>query len=225
MPRFAQWMYSVLREYLGARVLDAGAGLGTYTELLLSDGREVIALEYDEAFVRQLMERFGARGVAVHQVDLGDAQGLPSFEPVNSTICLNVLEHVQDDVQALRNLHARTTPGGVLVILVPAYPWLLNTLDIELGHFRRYRKQELFDRLAATGWRVEKQFRFNAFGVPGWAVAGMLRRKTPGRTLRRVYDWLVPAFAASERYVIRGLWGLSLVAICRRIDAEGRDEG
>ena len=60
--------------------------------------------------------------------------------------------------------------------------------------------------------------RFNAPGVPGWFVAGALRRKTPGRGLVTLYDQLVPAFAIAEKYVIRGLWGLSIVAICQKPD-------
>ena len=218
MPRFAAWMYSVARPHLGHRVLDAGAGLGTYTELMLENGRELVSLEYSAPFVEMLRERFDSRGVDVRQADLGDRTGLPPFDEVDSVLCLNVLEHVEDDVQALRNIRERVVPGGVLVLLVPAYPWLFNTMDRAVGHFRRYREGELRERLGQTGWDVQHLFRFNSFGVPGWWVGGVLRRETPGRDLTRLYDWLVPFFALTEKHLIRGLWGLSLVAVCRRAD-------
>jgi SAM-dependent methyltransferase len=215
MPKFAAWMYGSVRPYLGHRVLDAGAGLGTYTDLLLADGREVVALEYSPDFAAVLRERYEPAGVQVHQADLSDPGGLPEFEPVQSALCLNVLEHVKDDVQALRNIRERVLPGGTLAVLVPAYPWLFNTIDESVGHHRRYRYGQLRSRLRKTGWSIERIYRFNAAGVPGWFVAGALRRKTPGRDLVTLYDRLVPVFAASEKYVIRGLWGLSLIAICR----------
>ena len=103
--------------------------------------------------------------------------------------------------------------------LVPAYPWLLNKMDRAIGHFRRYGRDDFLRRLEEAGWKVERVIRFNAFGIPGWFVAGsVLRRTTPGRGLFRVFDALVPLFAFLERTVARGRVGLSLVAVCRRVD-------
>jgi SAM-dependent methyltransferase len=219
MPRFARWMYGAVRAELGRRVVDAGAGIGTFTDLLVADGRDVVALEYSESFVEHLAERFGEDpSVTVLRADLADPSGLPQFAQADSIICLNVLEHLENDVQALKNMRDRVRPGGLLVTLVPAYPWLFNSMDEAVGHFRRYPKGELESKLASTGWDVLQTYRFNSFGVPGWFFGGLMRRKAAGRTLFRLYDFLTPAFAAIERIAIRGLWGLSLVAVCRRAD-------
>ncbi len=219
MPRFARWMYGTVKPALGNRVVDAGAGIGTYAEMLLADGHEVVALEYDAGFASQLKERFaGNAKVSVFQSDLCNSDGLPEFAPADSMLCLNVLEHVPDDLLALKNMRERVKPGGSLALLVPAGPRLLNSMDRAIGHYRRYSKAELERKLAATGWAVERSFRFNAFGIPGWFVAGLLGRKTPGRSLSRLYDALTPGFAVVEKHAIRGFAGLSLVAICRRKD-------
>ncbi len=219
MPRFARWMYATVKPALGYRVVDAGAGIGLYAEKLLADGHEVVALEYDAAFVSHLKERFAANPkVSVFQSDLCNSGGLPEFAAADSMICLNVLEHVPDDVLALKNMRERVKPGGSLALLVPAGPRLLNSMDRAIAHYRRYRKAELEQMLAVTGWAVERSFRFNAFGIPAWFVAGLLRRKTPGRILSRLYDALTPGFAMVERHAIRGMVGLSLVAICQRKD-------
>jgi hypothetical protein len=86
-----------------------------------------------------------------------------------------------------------------------------------VGHHRRYRRDEFEERLETAGWTVERIFRFNAFGIPGWFVAGsILKRSTPGRDLTRLFDTLVPAFSLFERNLIRGAVGLSIVAVCRR---------
>jgi SAM-dependent methyltransferase len=219
MPRFARWMYATIKPALGKRVVDAGAGIGTYAEMLLADGHEVVALEYDAAFASQLKERFaGNPKVSVFQSDICNSDGLPEFAPADSMLCLNVLEHVPDDLLALKNMRERVKPGGSLALLVPAGPRLLNSMDRAIGHYRRYGKAELERKLAATGWAVERSFRFNAFGIPGWFVAGLLGRKTPGRSLSRLYDALTPGFAVVEKYTLRGVVGLSVVAICRRKD-------
>jgi SAM-dependent methyltransferase len=220
MPGFARWMYGTARRDLGEHVMDAGSGIGTYTELLLKDGKRVVSLEFQKPFVERLEGRFGGDGrVIVRQADLsnpGDFAGLPV---VDSVLCLNVLEHVTDDVQAMRNLHDSVRPGGKLVALVPAYPWLFNKMDTAVGHVKRYGKREFLANLREAGWTVERCFRFNAFGIPGWFVAGsILKRSTPGRDLTRLFDLLVPVFAFLERYVLLRRVGLSLVAVCRRDD-------
>ncbi|MEK7248229.1 MAG: rRNA adenine N-6-methyltransferase family protein, partial [Chloroflexota bacterium] len=73
MPRFARWLYSRVHPHLGHRVLDAGAGLGTYTDMLLKDGHEVVALEYNQPFANHLQKRFGGNpAIWISQADLGN---------------------------------------------------------------------------------------------------------------------------------------------------------
>lgn len=218
MPRFARWLYRTVRKELGDRVFDAGAGIGTYTELMLEDRRSVVALETDPGFVHQLRQRFeGDARVSVAGGDLGDPAGLAGFPDADSALCLNVLEHIENDLQAMKNLASRVRPGGRLVALVPAYPWLFNRMDEALGHYRRYGRAEFLAKLETAGWTVERVFRFNAFAIPGWFVAGsLLRRSKPGRDLTRLFDLLIPAFSLAERLLVRGTIGLSLVAVCRK---------
>jgi SAM-dependent methyltransferase len=138
LPRFARWMYRTARGHLGHSVLDAGAGIGTHTELLLGDGHEVVAVEANSAFVRRLHERFpDSQALKIFEGDLAAPGGLGDFLPVDSAICLNVIEHIVDDVQSLKNIGQKVRPGGSLVALVPAHPWLYNNLDRAIGHHRR----------------------------------------------------------------------------------------
>ena len=217
MPGFARWLYRTTRRELGEHVLDAGAGIGTYTKLMQDEGKRVVALESDARFVDEMRRRFASNPlVSVHQGDLANAGALGYLPEFDSVLCLNVLEHIEDDVQAMRNLREKVRPGGTLVALVPAYPWLFNKIDRSVGHYRRYRKSELLQKLAAARWTVRRCFRYNAVGILGWFVAGsILRRDRPGRDLERIYEMLVPVFAFLERRVTRGVIGLSLVAVCR----------
>lgn len=218
MPGFARWMYRTVRRNLGELVLDAGAGLGTYTELMLKDCKRVIALETHPPFVEQLRLRFADdERVSVHEGDLSDSAAFAAIPTVNSVLCLNVLEHIEDDVQAMRNLLELTRPGGTMAALVPAYPWLFNKMDVSVGHVRRYSKGEFVEHLTRAGWKVERVVRFNAFGIPGWFVAGsILKRSTPGRDLTKLFDVLVPVTSFLDQNIVRSAVGLSVIAICRR---------
>jgi hypothetical protein len=71
-------------------------------------------------------------------------------------VCLNVLEHVEDDLQGLRNIHSALKTGGRAIILVPHGQEIFGTLDVALGHYRRYKHSELRERMEATGFRVDE---------------------------------------------------------------------
>src|SRR5881397_1910767 len=162
MPGFARWLYHTVRRDLGERVLDAGAGIGTYTDLMLRDRKTVTSIEFVPSFVEELHRRFRDDSrVALRQGDLADPTALAGLTPFDSALCLNVFEHIEDDLQAMRNLHDAVRPGGSLVALVPAYHWLFNKMDTAVGHFRRYGRTEYLHRLTEAGWHVERHFRFN----------------------------------------------------------------
>jgi SAM-dependent methyltransferase len=218
MPGLARWMYRTARGYLGKSVLDAGAGIGAFVDLMLRDGKTVTAMEFLPELVEELRRRFGGdERVSVRAGDLSDAAAFEGLSGFDSVLCLNVLEHIEDDAAAMRNLLDITRPGGTMVALVPAYHWLFNRMDRSVGHHRRYGRGEFVERLTAAGWTVERCFRFNAVAVAGWFFAGsILRRDKPGQDLARIYDALIPAFAFVENHVWRRAVGLSVIAVCRR---------
>lgn len=220
LPRFARWMYRSVRDNLGKSVLDAGAGIGTHTELLLNDGHHVVALEGDSSFVGRLRERFaGVEHLDVYATDLAATNGLGDFPPVDSAICLNVLEHIVDDAQCLKNIAQKVRVNGTLVALVPAHPWLYNNFDRAIGHHRRYTRREFLKKLEGSGWTVKRIFYFNVFAIAGWFISGtVLRRTSPGRDLARFYDFLIPVLSRFENAVVRGKIGLSLIAVAKRVE-------
>jgi SAM-dependent methyltransferase len=111
---------------------------------------------------------------------------------MDTVVCLNVLEHVEDDLQGLRNIHGALTPGGRAIILVPQDQKLYGPLDAALGHFRRYSKEELRGRMEQAGFRVDAILDFNRISRPGWYLNGkVFRRAKLGRYQLRLFDRLV----------------------------------
>ena len=116
--------------------------------------------------------------VELHALDAGDSTLPERFGPgsFDSIICLNVLEHVEQDKQALRTFYQLLCPGGHLCLLVPAFPALFGTLDLNGPHFRRYTWRGLKTLLTGEGAEGEQKERFeivrmkyfNLFGIPGW---------------------------------------------------------
>jgi 2-polyprenyl-3-methyl-5-hydroxy-6-metoxy-1,4-benzoquinol methylase len=214
MPDLAVYLYSQIAHFLGDRVIDAGAGVGSYSRLMQGDGKQVVALEGDPQLAMILRSRLTNEGDEVYECDLGDTNGLPEFAPAQSAVCINVAEHVKYDDLALRNLRERVTPGGSLVLGVPAHPWLFNGLDRCVGHYRRYTREGLISLLARTGWKTQSITYFNALSILPWFVSGtLLRRNTFDPSLISVAGVVMPAMNWFDAHVARGRIGISLVAV------------
>ncbi|MBC7288205.1 MAG: class I SAM-dependent methyltransferase [Armatimonadetes bacterium] len=143
----------------GSVILDAGCGTGG-TFAALAAQYTVVGLD------RSLVALAFCRKRGMELLVGGDLQSIPladaSFDAV---VACDVLEHVQDDQLALRELFRVSRPGAVLVVTVPALPWLWSEHDEALGHMRRYTKRDLMTRIRAAGWRLRRL---------NYAVSGLL---------------------------------------------------
>ena len=215
-PNLNQWIFDRLSPWCGRRVMEVGAGLGTITELL-SDRELVVATEIDPEFLEKLKTRFvGRPHVKVHGLDLEqvDVEALRAHR-LDTILCVNVLEHVRNDRDALRRMGEALQPGGRLLLYVPALPWLYGTLDRGLQHHRRYARQPLENLLAETGWNVLHQSWMNVLGIPGWFLNSRIlgRKILPTRQVG-LYDKLTPLFRMEEH--LRPRIGMSLVVVAER---------
>jgi SAM-dependent methyltransferase len=210
---YNDWIFDRARPYLGARVLDVGAGLGVFTELALDAGAEVVACEPDPAFVAQLRARVAGRERVTVREET--AETLDPGSGFDSALCLNVLEHVPDDAAVLGRLLELLRPGGRLLLLVPAHPRLLGAYDRAVGHERRYTRDGLRRLLAGAGYEVDELRHVNPVGAAGWLVRMRLRRDSswPDGSFR-TFDRLVPALRHLDRLHLP--FGLSLWAVARR---------
>ena len=178
--RYTEWLYSVFAALVpGARVLEVGAGIGTFTDRMLADGaREVLAVEPDHRCAAVLEQCFAQDGRVTVARDL--LPGAPclagaagSFDLV---VCQNVLEHIGDDAGALAEMARVLRPGGNLALVVPAVPRLFGALDDAYGHWRRYDEASLAAVVAGAGLEVERLRPMNGPGLAAW----WLKNRRPG---------------------------------------------
>ena len=156
---------------------------------------------------------YGAIAITLHDTPFDPAPF--AARGVDTVLCLNVLEHVDDDRAALRRLHDALIPGGRLILVVPAHQRLYGAIDRAIYHHRRYETDGLVRKLADAGFQVERTQFFNRLGVVGWYVNSVLlkRTKVPGFQLR-LQNLLVPVLRAEAALPLP--FGLSLIAVARR---------
>ena len=214
---YNQWLARRFREHLGRRVLEIGSGIGTVTRELESGLELLIALEVDRFYVDRLKNLFrGKPHVRPYLSDVALADWASLKEERLDTIVLsNVLEHIPDDASAVRRFRQILSPGGRVVILVPALPQLFGAIDEAVGHHRRYTPATLRAVLETNGFAVEKLEWMNLVGLPGWFVnSRLLRRRAVPKLQLKLYDTLAPLFARAESHVKLPV-GMSLFAVAR----------
>lgn len=206
-------MFDRLRRWVGSQVLEIGSGIGNLSAFL-TDRERLVLTDTREEYLSRLRQRFAGRpNISVARLYLPHDDAALTGQRFDTVICLNVLEHVDDDIASLEAIRARLlAPGGRLVLLVPALPALYGTIDQALGHHRRYKRRGLTKLLRATGYRVPHIEYFNLAGIPGWWFAGrVLRRRTIPTGSLKLYDALVPLFRLERLMPWRV--GQSLIAI------------
>lgn len=216
-PRYNAWIGRKLRAHLGPRVLEVGAGLGTITREIEAGRELVIALDVDRFYHQRLTNLFRDKPHVepLHSDVAHTDWAAIGRRGIDSVVLSNVLEHIEDDGAALRDFRKVLRPGGNLVLLVPALPWLLGSMDEAVGHFRRYTPKGLSETLAREGFTVERLEWMNLLGIPGWFLNGrLLRRRAVPPLQLRLYDRLAPWLAAAEAKAHPPI-GMSLFAVAR----------
>ncbi|HKF39455.1 MAG TPA: bifunctional glycosyltransferase/class I SAM-dependent methyltransferase [Candidatus Acidoferrum sp.] len=200
-PRFTKWMADTIRPYVGERVLEIGAGIGNLTTNLVPR-TEYYASDINEHYLDRLNNLKLTRPyLEVGYTDASAGETYPKAE-FDTVICLNVVEHLEDDVKALRNICGSLEKEGRAIVLVPSGPGLYGTLDKVLGHYRRYTRDQLVEACARAGFRVEKVLKFNRIGSPGWWWNGKVLKKTTfGFWQIKLLNTLIPFVRPIDRFL------------------------
>jgi SAM-dependent methyltransferase len=214
---YNRWIASNFYPYIKAPLLEFGAGIGNISELL-SSYTPLCLTDTDETLLAHLKHKFSHNNdVSVDYLDITQPPPEHLLESFQTVIGINVLEHIEDDENALIHLGSLLKPSGRLLLLVPSKKWAYTDLDRQLGHFRRYEKKELGLKLVKASFQIEKLYFFNVIGLIGWIIRDKIQ---PSGGLRpsqiSLFESMVPILKPIESKVRMPL-GISLIAIAQKI--------
>lgn len=170
-----------------AHILDAGCGSGRNMVDLARHGT-VTGVELSPTSVALAREREAG------EVLEGSVMDMPFDDATfDLTVSLDVIEHLTDDVGALRELRRITKPGGALLVTAPAYQWLWSGHDEINHHRRRYNRRTLLAAAEGAGWRLERSTHFNSLLLPVAIALRALERLSPSTTKSSLDLWVPPA--------------------------------
>ncbi|MEZ5401457.1 MAG: methyltransferase domain-containing protein [Bryobacteraceae bacterium] len=154
---------------LGQRVIEIGCGAGHLTRRLL-DREQVVALDPAREHVARVLSEFPTQtNLEAYSMEITSPRfrQLARFRP-DSVLCIHGLERIEDDHRALFHMLSVLRPGGRVVVLAHACPWLFSPLDFALGHYRRYSADALRVTAEAVGLRVVRLDYVSFAGIASW---------------------------------------------------------
>ena len=204
------------------RLLEIGCGGGLFGAMLQENGWRVTCAD------RNPLAACYAIGHGVRRAAAFDAgRGWP-FAPdsFDAFLMLDVLEHIERDEAALREAHRVLRPGGIGIVLVPAYPFLFSAWDTYVGHYRRYSRRALAATAGSAGLELVHGTYWNAITLPAALVLRLKDRFLGVRLERgefprvpRAVNTLLKAYGAVEAaWLAHGTLpaGLSYTAVLRK---------
>ncbi len=218
---YRKWLYDVLEPYLGHNVLEIGAGVGDLTEHI-AHGRKVFVTDLSEPCLQKLEERFSSwNNVEVSRFDLMNFD-LESWQRkrIDTTVSMQLFEHLHSDTKAFKNIFEIMSEGGTIITMVPALKVLYGTIDRALGHYRRYSRKDICDKIEAAGFTVTDSFYFNLIGAIGWFInARILHITTQKSSQIKVFDKVVvPIMSRIEKRLKLLPFGQTVFCVARKPD-------
>lgn len=217
--RYGEHIFALFRPFIGRRVLEVGAGIGTMSKKLVRTSDVVIGIEPNAGCVARLEAamrgepKFTMLSCHLEECDL-DALHRQHLDTV---YCVNVLEHIEDDVAALTMFKDIIVPGGHVLIYVPAVQAAYGPLDAELGHHRRYSKRALAAAFTAAGLELRQLKYANPIGLIGWMYnSHVTKTRHHSRTQMQLFERFVAPWALPLERLIPPPLGSSLVAVGKK---------
>jgi len=212
-------VFGLVRPHVGVRVLEVGCGIGTMTRQLLDVAHQVVCVEPNLNCATRARETLGGDDrVAIRICHLEECNRVElQQQRFDTVVCVNVLEHIHDDVHALtlfRDVVAGT--GGRVLIFVPAVQGIYSQHDAALGHHRRYSRRTLRAAFTAAGLDIVALQYTNPIGLLGWMYNLYVSGNTEHTTSQvRLFDRFVAPWALPLERVVPPPIGLSLFAVGR----------
>jgi SAM-dependent methyltransferase len=196
----------------GARVLEFGAGIGSLAQIWRKEkGIGPLCLEIDS----NLQGIIQGRGFECY-ASLESIEG--QFDLIYSS---NVLEHIEDDRKALGQLYQKLKPGGILALYLPAFQCLYSDFDAAIGHYRRYQKRDLINKLKDANFTIEKCEYADSIGFFAWLTTKLNGQhqnpsKDSGAQLKFYDQYIFPLSRALDGLGLRYVLGKNLLAIVQK---------
>jgi len=223
IQNYTRWQAELIKPFMGESILEIGAGSGRFTKLFHSDKKfkRYTAVEPSEHFYGILTKACPDVEAYNLPIEKLEVQLRNSYDTI---VLIHVLEHIEHDVDFLKNASRLLIPGGKIIMMIPAFNWLMSEMDRNIGHFRRYDKGMMKQLAETLRYKIIINRYDNLIGVLGWLWVCKIRKihyQSPDKksALFKYFSFfdkhVLPSFSAVEK-VIPPPFGLNLTTVLEK---------
>ncbi len=215
-PAYLNWLVQIVRPFLGDRIIELGAGLGSLSGMLMGKRLHYVAGEKDPLHLHSLRNRFlRTPNVEVRELSPDDSEGYADLkESFDTALLLKTLEYSVDPGACLRRVNECLAPAGRLVVSVPQGAGM-NSLDRGMAYRQRFSKPQILSLLESNGFTVEQTRELNKVGRVAWGIfGGLFGNEKINKFSLKLFDktvWLTKLFEPLLPWA-----GLNLIVIARK---------
>lgn len=220
---YNHWIYDNIQSFIGDNILEVGAGIGNITDFIIFK-KKLTLIDINQDYVDYLNAKYSFRDKSnfiALRVDIQNIKSSPlADKKFDTIISLNIIEHLENDLQAIKNMSSLLDIGGKLIILVPALKTLYGSMDISFDHLHRYNRKDLKLLINGQNLEIVKFYYMNFLGLLGWFINGrILKKKELPVKQTKIFDKLVPFISFAEK-IIKPPLGQSLILIAQKTDSK-----
>ena len=209
---FQKYIYFLIKKFLKNKTLEVGAGLGSFTRNYFKKINDVSITEIDQNNFDILKEKFKNEQINVYSEKIQQIEG--KFETI---IYLNVLEHIENDLEEINDALSKISKDGYLIIVVPAHQKLYTNFDKEIGHFRRYDKK--FFRRNYKNAKIEKLVYLDTMGYFLYFLNKVIFSKEtyPSALKVQIWDKIFTPITILVDFILCYKFGKNVLCILKKI--------
>lgn len=212
---YNRWTLAKFDKFLKGSILEVGCGIGTFTQTISKYGK-VTAIDIDQNLIEKIKNNRNSNITT----GLGDIEKDKYFfkdTMFDTIVCINVLEHIENDTQAIKNMYKVLRKEGIVILLVPSHPILYGEIDKSIGHFRRYTKKDIEQKLEKKEFKILQFKTLNLVGAIGWFISGRIfKNKIVDQSKIKLFNVVAPFFLRVED-LINPPFGTSFLIIAKKI--------
>lgn len=221
MPRYHNWIMDFVRPYLRGKAVEYGCGIGTISAHIAPFVDSLDLIEPAPNLYSILHKRLTDPHLSLYNKTLEEDIATRATASVDTIVLINVLEHIKNDDAILTELHRVLADEGVVLIFVPALNWLMSKLDYAHGHYRRYYRDDLVEKVSETGLTVVRAHYVDFIGILPWLIFNKLLGQTKFKLpMIKFYDRYIHRLTVMAERFFSPPIGKNIMLVARRTKYE-----
>ena len=210
---YRTYQLDLIKNFIGNKILEIGPGNGEIIEHFINDKRKITLIDNDSEISKVLNKKFkDHQNIKILNSEINSVN-----EKFNSILYMDVIEHIENDIEELDRACNLLSDSGKLIIIVPAFNFLFSDFDKDVGHYRRYYKKNFLEYAKSKRLKILSLKYFDSIGFLILCMSKLLNFKGRNNAVIGIKVWnlLMPLSRLIDKLFFHQ-FGKSLICVIQK---------